>query len=95
MRELHDRLPSFLDSVGNSRIGLAIYNAGTDIFAGDPLGGLNISVETIRERDLYVVTELRKRGIPTIMVLSGGYTKQSFQLVANSVIGLIELEMLT
>jgi len=29
------------------------------------------------------------------MVLSGGYTKQSFQLVANSVIGLIELEMLT
>ncbi len=92
MLELRDRLPGFLDSVGQSPIGLAIYNAGTDIFAGDPLGGLNISAPTIRERDLFVVGELRKRGIPTVMVLSGGYTKQSFQLVADSVIGLIEME---
>ncbi|HUG70799.1 MAG TPA: histone deacetylase [Pirellulaceae bacterium] len=95
MRELHNRLPSFLDSVGNTPIGLAIYNAGTDVFAGDPLGGLNISAATIRERDFYVVSELRKRGIPTVMVLSGGYTKQSYRLVADSVIGLIEMEMLT
>ena len=92
MRELNDRLPGFLDSVGRSPIGLAIYNAGTDVFAGDPLGGLNISAATILERDLFVVGELRKRGIPTIMVLSGGYTKQSFQLVADSVIALIERE---
>ncbi|SMP79727.1 histone deacetylase 11 [Neorhodopirellula lusitana] len=92
MRELNDRLPGFLDSVGRSPIGLAIYNAGTDVFAGDPLGDLNISAATIRERDLFVVGELRKRGIPTIMVLSGGYTKQSYQLVADSVIELIEME---
>ena len=92
MEELHSRLPGFLDSVGRSPIGLAIYNAGTDVFFGDPLGGLNISAKTILERDLYVVGELRKRCIPTIMVLSGGYTKQSYQLVADSVIGLIEME---
>ena len=90
--ELRDRLPGFLDSVGRSPIGLAIYNAGTDVFAGDPLGGLNISATAIGDRDLYVVGELRKRGIPTMMVLSGGYTKQSFKLVADSVIGLIEME---
>ena len=58
----------------------------------DRLGGLNISADTIRERDLFVVRELRKRNIPTIMVLSGGYTKQSYQLVADSVVGLIEME---
>ena len=92
IEELHDRLPGFLDSVGRSPIGLAIYNAGTDVFTGDPLGGLSISATTIRERDLFVVGELRKRGIPTIMVLSGGYTKQSYQLVADSVIGLIEMD---
>ena len=95
MAELQRHLPGFLDSVGNSPIGLAVYNAGTDIVAGDPLGGLNISTPTIRERDLYVVGELRKRQIPTIMVLSGGYTQQSFRLVANSVIALIEKEMKT
>lgn len=92
MGELHDRLPGFLDSVGRSPIGLAIYNGGTDVFTGDPLGDLNISAKIIRERDLFVVGELRKRGIPTIMVLSGGYTKQSYQLVADSVIALIEME---
>jgi histone deacetylase 11 len=92
MRELRNKLPGFLDSVGNSPIALAIYNAGTDVFAGDPLGGLNVSAGTIRERDLFVVSELRKRRIPTMMVLSGGYTKESFRLVAASVIGLIEME---
>ena len=92
MNEIRSRLPGFLDSVANSPIGLAVYNAGTDVFVGDPLGGLNISRSTIRERDLYVVGELRKRDIPTIMVLSGGYTKQSYQLVADSVIGLFEME---
>jgi histone deacetylase 11 len=92
MLELGNRLPGFLDSVCQSPVGLAIYNAGTDIFAGDPLGGLNISAATIRERDLYIVDELRKRQIPTIMLLSGGYTKQSFQLVADSVTGLLERE---
>lgn len=93
MLELKNRLPGFLDSVCQSPVGLAIYNAGTDIFAGDPLGGLNISATTIRERDLYIVNELRQRQITTIMLLSGGYTKQSYQLVADSVIGLLENEL--
>ena len=91
LAELKNRLPGFLDSVCNAPVGMAIYNAGTDVFEGDPLGGLNISASAIRERDLFVVRELRQRGIPTVMVLSGGYTQQSFQLVADSVIGLIEL----
>lgn len=90
LRELQDRLPGFLESVSRSFIGLAIYNAGTDVFAGDPLGGLNLSANAIFQRDLLVVGELRRREIPTVMLLSGGYTKQSYQLVADSIIGIIE-----
>ena len=89
---LRTRLPGFLDSVSNSRVGLAIYNAGTDVVDGDPLGGLRISPSAIRQRDLFVVDELTRRGISTVMLLSGGYTRQSFQLVANSVIPLLESE---
>lgn len=89
MQALRSRLPGFLDSVCRSPVGLAIYNAGTDVFAEDPLGGLRISAATIVERDLYVVSELRKRNLPTVMVLSGGYTKESYQLVAASVIELL------
>lgn len=95
MRELRDRLPGFLDSACNAAVGLAIYNAGTDVFSGDPLGGLDISAATIRERDRLVVGELIKRRIPAVMVLSGGYTKQSYQLVADSVIQLMEMECAT
>lgn len=93
MLELKTRLPGFLESVCKSPVGLAIYNAGTDILAGDPLGCLNISAATIHERDLFVVAELRKRSIPTIMVLSGGYTNQSYNLVADSVIGILEMDL--
>jgi histone deacetylase 11 len=90
LRALRDRLPGFLDSVGKSPVGLAIYNAGTDVLSGDPLGGLCISAAAILERDLFVVGELRRRGIPTVLVTSGGYTRQSFQVIADSVGRLLE-----
>ncbi len=94
LRALRDRLPGFLDSITRSTpVAIAFYNAGTDVFADDPLGGLSISASAILQRDLFVVGELRQRGIPTVMVLSGGYTKQSYQLVADSVIALLEREM--
>jgi len=92
LRTLRNRLPGFLDSVTSRPVGLAIYNAGTDVFAGDPLGNLSISAETILHRDLFVVEQLRTRGIPTVMLLSGGYTRESYRLVADSVIGLMEGE---
>ncbi|MEQ8790771.1 MAG: histone deacetylase [Pirellulaceae bacterium] len=89
--KLQSRLPGFLDSAGRTRpIGLAIFNAGTDILLDDPLGCMNVSAAAILERDLYVVKQLRHRDIPTVMVLSGGYTRQSYQLVANSVSRLLE-----
>jgi histone deacetylase 11 len=91
LRELKTGLPGFLDSIASSQpVGLAIYNAGTDVLAGDPLGGLNISAAGILERDLFVVRQLRERDIPTVMLLSGGYTRMSHRLVADSVIRLVE-----
>jgi histone deacetylase 11 len=91
--ELRNRLPGFLASISESqRVGLAIYNAGTDVYVEDSLGRLNLSFAGILERDRFVVYELRQRGIPTVMLLSGGYTKVSYKLVANSVIQLLERE---
>ena len=93
LHELKARLPGFLDSIAHSgSVGLAIYNAGTDVFRGDPLGGLDLSSEGVHERDLFVVEELRSRGIPTLMLPSGGYTRASYRLLADSVIRLVERE---
>jgi histone deacetylase 11 len=90
LRLLELTLPGFLDSIGSSRqLSLAIYNAGTDVFEGDALGHLRLSAADVLNRDLYVIEQLRSRGIPVVMLLSGGYSRQSYQLVANTVIELL------
>lgn len=86
---LRERLPSFLDeSATVGPIELAIFNAGTDIHERDPLGGLAVSADGIRARDRLVVSELRGRGIPTLFLPSGGYTPESWQLIADSLVEL-------
>lgn len=41
------------------------------------------------ERDLYVVTEARERGMPLAMVLSGGYGPASWEAHARSIEGIL------
>ena len=42
---------------------------------GDRYGPLALTREGLRERDRMVVESLRERGIPTTLLLSGGYAK--------------------
>jgi histone deacetylase 11 len=79
-------LPGFLDSVArNGERPLGIYNAGTDVVRGDPLGDLALTSTDVLERDLFVVDEFRRRTMPAVMVTSGGYTRESWRLIAGSV----------
>jgi histone deacetylase 11 len=79
--ELRESLPRFLDSLGKPRV--AIYNAGTDILAGDRLGGLRVSAAGVEERDRFVSDLLIERDIPTAIVTSGGYAAESHRLIAD------------
>jgi len=81
---LESELPKFLDDMGDS-IALAVYNAGTDVLAGDPLGFMSVSAEGILKRDLFVFETLKERGIPWAMVTSGGYTQESHRIIARTV----------
>jgi len=87
-------LPKALDE---AKPDLLIYNAGSDIYEKDPLGGLNVSAQGICERDLFVFSEaLHKRCIPTLMLLSGGYVQDSFQVIGDSIANLVtELDLLS
>ncbi|KAE8677117.1 Histone deacetylase 11 [Hibiscus syriacus] len=67
---------------------LIIYNAGTDILDGDPLGGLKVSPDGVVQRDEKVFRFFRERNIPIVMVTSGGYMKTSARVIANSIINL-------
>lgn len=74
---------------------LLVYNAGTDIMDGDPLGNLSISPLGVVRRDEMVFMKAKERNIPIVMLSSGGYSRQSATVVANSIANLHNLEIIT
>ena len=66
-----------------------IYNAGSDPFVGDPLAGFHLSRSDLAERDLLVVSSVRERNIPVAMVLSGGYSAESWRIHADAIEGIL------
>jgi histone deacetylase 11 len=83
---VRDNLPGVLDSV---RPDLVVYNAGSDPFEGDPLAHYQLSAADLADRDLLVATEVRKRNVPMAMVLSGGYSAQSWKIHTDAIEGIL------
>ncbi|XP_021739025.1 histone deacetylase 2-like isoform X1 [Chenopodium quinoa] len=73
---------------------LVVYNAGTDILDRDPLGCLKISPEGIIKRDEKVFAFAREKGIPILMLTSGGYMKSSARVIADSIINLFSKQLI-
>jgi acetoin utilization deacetylase AcuC-like enzyme len=72
MDRLTEVLPDLLDSVAPD---LVLYDAGVDVFAGDRLGRLELSLTGITRRDSYVIAQCRRRNIPVAGVIGGGYDR--------------------
>lgn len=62
---------------------LVLYLAGTDPLEHDPLGGLMVSEEGLRERDARVFH--RFRGVPLVAVPAGGYTDRAWRVLAHTI----------
>uniref|UniRef100_A0A1B0GHV1 Histone deacetylase 11 n=1 Tax=Lutzomyia longipalpis TaxID=7200 RepID=A0A1B0GHV1_LUTLO len=65
-----------------------IYNAGTDILDGDPLGALAVSPNGVIQRDEEVFRRAIATKIPIVMLLSGGYLRSAASVIANSILNL-------
>ncbi len=52
---------------------LICYVAGADPFREDQLGGLNLTIEGLKQRDELVYRAARARDIPVMVTLAGGY----------------------
>nr|XP_039267077.1 histone deacetylase 11-like [Styela clava] len=65
-----------------------VYNAGTDILSGDPLGCLDISPNGIVERDQIVFEAAHRNKIPIVMFTSGGYQRSTAAIIADSIFNL-------
>ncbi|RZB77479.1 histone deacetylase 11, partial [Asbolus verrucosus] len=73
---------------------LIVYNAGTDVLKGDPLGCLSVTSQGIIERDELVFSRARTRNIPIVMLTSGGYLKETARIIASSIINLHEMGLI-
>lgn len=70
LRRLEAELPALIEQVQPE---LVIYDAGVDVYVGDRLGRLQVSLDGIYERDVYVLHECRRREVPVAGVIGGGY----------------------
>ncbi|MFK7920693.1 MAG: histone deacetylase [Bacteroidia bacterium] len=77
-------------SISKAKPDLIIYNAGTDIYHGDALGGMNVSEKGVLERDALVWEAASQNAIPILMVPSGGYFKESGPMIGRSLSSLLK-----
>jgi acetoin utilization deacetylase AcuC-like enzyme len=61
---------------------LVVYVAGADPYRGDQLGGLDMTINGLKERDTIVIGEARKLKMPVAVVLAGGYASKVDDTVA-------------
>lgn len=68
---LRDHLTDILDQF---RPDFACYLAGVDILETDKFGKLQVTLKGSEQRDRFVFESLKKRGIPCMVALGGGYS---------------------
>ncbi|CAL8468554.1 g8094 [Coccomyxa elongata] len=64
---------------------IVLYNAGTDILIGDPLGRCRVSPDAVAKRDEMVFQAAHDAGVPICMALSGGYAKDSAGVISKCI----------
>ncbi len=75
-----------------SRPDMVFHVAGCDALAGDPLATGQMTHEGILKRDAMIVKACKKRGIPYVMTLSGGYSRDAWNAQYKSIRSLIQNE---
>lgn len=87
LKALEESLPEFLDRY---QPGLVFYIAGHDVLERDPLGEFSLSIEGVAQRDRFVLELLRRREIPGVLTLGGGYSLQACQAALNLALAALE-----
>ena len=65
-------LPDTLDTVAPD---LVFYLGGIDVAADDRFGRIALSRDGLHARDRYVLEQVHQRGLPVVLLLSGGYAE--------------------
>jgi len=82
-------LPAVRRGLEKSRPDMLFYVGGADPYREDQLGGLALTLDGLKTRDRLVFQEARRRGIPVVTTLAGGYARRvedTVQIHVNTVI---------
>ncbi|HEX8920729.1 MAG TPA: histone deacetylase, partial [Pyrinomonadaceae bacterium] len=74
--EYLETLSKHLPRVFEHEPDIVFYLGGADPYRGDKLGRLALTIEGLRARDQYVLSECRARNIPVATTMSGGYAAE-------------------
>lgn len=77
MSLLASHLPLVFEKFG--RADIVFFIAGSDTLNGDSLAHLAMSHKGIVERDRMVINACRERGLPVVMTLGGGYSRDAWK----------------
>jgi acetoin utilization deacetylase AcuC-like enzyme len=87
-------LPAVRRALDQFQPEMVFYIGGADPYHDDQLGGLDISMKGLKERDKGVFEEARKRKIPVATALAGGYARRledTVQIHVNTIRAAIEV----
>ncbi len=82
-------MPAVRASLDDFQPEILFYVGGADPYREDQLGGLLLSLEGLAARDAGVLEEARKRNIPVVTVLAGGYARRvedTVQIHVNTIL---------
>jgi len=86
---LNALLPAVRHSIDSFQPEIVFYIGGADPYREDQLGGLDISMNGLKDRDKGVFEEARKRKIPVVTTLAGGYARRvedTVQIHVNTIL---------
>lgn len=89
-------IPAVKKSFDEFKPEIAFYVGGADPYCEDQLGGLSLTKEGLKQRDRQVFEEARRRGIPVVTVLAGGYARRvedTVHIHANTIVAAREVAM--
>ena len=91
---LEELLPAVEKGLEEFAPQMLFYVGGADPYCEDQLGGLCLTKKGLQERDREVFTLARKRGIPVVTTLAGGYARRvedTVQIHCNTIVAAREV----
>jgi acetoin utilization deacetylase AcuC-like enzyme len=90
-------LPAVRAGMDSFQPEILFYVGGADPYRDDQLGGLSLTMDGLMARDKEVFEEARKRNIPVVTTLAGGYARRiedTIQIHVNTILAAREVAQL-